>query len=554
MAKDKNAPGRVLAGRYRLEKKLGEGGFGTVWQAHHLILEAPVALKLIDPEIAEDEVAVERFLREAKAAASLRSPHVVQILDHGVDDGQPFMAMELLEGETLAQRIKRGGRIDAGETVRILGQVARAIGRAHEAGVVHRDLKPENIFLVSNDDDEIAKVLDFGVAKLDGSKLGMGSTATRTGSLLGTPFYMSPEQVLGNKEVDYRSDLWSMGVIAFEMMTGKRPFVSEGLGDLVLRITVRPLPVPSQFAPVAAGFDSWFERAMAREPASRFASARELVETLRDALELGADAADAVVTVPEPDEDPLPVLETSPSGGGRGSAITPTRRVDVSNAPTVLVGAGANEPAEVATTDAPRGSSGGRATSSATGLASSSARSSPGEGDASTVSQFATPAGPTAHTRSPALAVGVAFGALALGLVGGLAALGLRDDERPLPAVGAEAPGALLPADRGPVRKLAPTAPPAAPLTEDEAALVASASADPSAGETEERPDPELAGPEASAAAGPSVSGDPGPPPEWLPREIDGRIVKPDWAMPDPEPLPPPPPPSPPSPPPSPYD
>jgi serine/threonine-protein kinase len=231
-------PGKVLAHRYRLEHQLGEGGMGSIWRAEHLVLAAPVADKLIDPEIAEDEDAMARFMREAQSAATLRSPHVVQILDYGMDGKVPFMVMELLEGENLAQRIKRLGRIAPGETARILTHVGRAVARAHEAGIVHRDLKPENVFLVRNEDEEIAKVLDFGVAKVDKKVIGP-SAVTRTGSLLGTPYYMSPEQAQGNKTVDSRSDLWSLGVIAFECLIGKRPFYSDAIGDLVLQICVR---------------------------------------------------------------------------------------------------------------------------------------------------------------------------------------------------------------------------------------------------------------------------------------------------------------------------
>ena len=145
MAEEHWKPGQVLAHRYRLESRLGEGGMGSIWRAEHLVLAAPVALKLIDPEIAEDEDATARFMREAQSAATLRSPHVVQILDYGMDGKVPFIAMELLEGENLAQRIKRLGRIAPAETARILTHVGRAMGRAHEAGIVHRDLKPENV-------------------------------------------------------------------------------------------------------------------------------------------------------------------------------------------------------------------------------------------------------------------------------------------------------------------------------------------------------------------------------------------------------------------------
>lgn len=301
MADNAVQPGRVLAGRYRLQDKLGEGGFGTIWRAEHLVLCAPVAVKVIDREVGADEEALGRFMREAQAAAALRSPHVVQILDYGVDEGVPFIAMELLEGETLAQRLNRVTRLSPLETTRVVSHVARAIGRAHDAGIIHRDLKPENVFIVHNEDAEIVKVLDFGVAKVDSAKLGGQGTRTRTGSLLGTPYYMSPEQAQGNKTVDHRTDLWAVGVIAFECLTSKRPFESEGLGDLVLQICVRPLPVPSELAPVPEGFDAWFAKACARDPEERFQSARAMVDALREVV--GGEARETLATLPEGETD-----------------------------------------------------------------------------------------------------------------------------------------------------------------------------------------------------------------------------------------------------------
>ncbi|HET7538640.1 MAG TPA: protein kinase [Polyangiaceae bacterium] len=281
---------RVLVGRYRLDERLGAGGMGSIWRAHHLVLQAPVAVKLIDREAVPDEETLGRFMREAQSAATLRSPHVVQILDYGVDDKLPFIVMELLEGENLAQRLRRLGRLGCAETARIDTHIGRAMARAHEANIVHRDLKPENVFLVRNEDEEIAKVLDFGVAKVTVGALGEQGSRTRTGSILGTPYYMSPEQAQGNKTVDHRSDLWSLGVIAFECITGKRPFYSDGLGDLVLQICIRDIPVPSEVSSVPVGFDAWFARAVARDPEARFQSARELSDALREVL--GSDARD----------------------------------------------------------------------------------------------------------------------------------------------------------------------------------------------------------------------------------------------------------------------
>jgi serine/threonine protein kinase len=275
------APHQVLSGKYRLERELGRGGMGSVWLAQHMTLRSPVAIKLIDPGIADNPEALARFLREAQSAASLRSPHVVQILDHGVDNGVPFIVMELLEGESLAARIERQHRLSPAETARILTQVCRAITRAHEAGIIHRDLKPDNIFLVRNEEEEVAKVLDFGVAKASSHGMGAATGATRTGSVLGTPYYMSPEQAEGMKNIDGRSDLWSLGVIAWECLLGNRPFEAETLGGLLLAICARDIPVPSTVGAVPMGFDAWFARACSRNVANRFGSAKELAAELR---------------------------------------------------------------------------------------------------------------------------------------------------------------------------------------------------------------------------------------------------------------------------------
>lgn len=300
-------PGTVLAGKYRLEEPLGEGGMGTIYRAEHLALRAPVAVKVIDKAVTEGDVAYSRFIREAQAAASLRSPHVVQVLDYGTEGDIPFMVMELLEGETLAARLERVQRLSPAEAYKILSHVSRAIGKAHEAGIIHRDLKPDNVFLVHNEGDEIAKVLDFGVAKV-GSQV-LSGTETRTGSLLGTPYYMSPEQAQGNKEIDHRSDLWALGVIAFECLTGRRPFMSDGLGDLVIQICIRDIILPSQVAPVPPGFDEWFLRAVARDPDERFQSARAQIEALADALgivrETGPDSLGRDDLVPDSLRRPL---------------------------------------------------------------------------------------------------------------------------------------------------------------------------------------------------------------------------------------------------------
>lgn len=288
------AAGTLIAGKYRLERPIGKGGMGWVWRAQHVEWNAPVAVKLINPGVlrAGGGVApdkpnplLQRFFSEARAAAAIRSPHVVQILDHGIDPARelPFIVTELLEGETLAERLERVGRLDTSTTVTVLTHVARALTRMHESEMVHRDLKPSNVFLVQNDEELVAKVLDFGIAKTRNDEF-TDTPITVTGQQLGTPYYMSPEQIRGNRQIDYRADLWAFGVMAFECLTGTRPFDGETIGDLTLRICVEPLPLPSQRVAVPSELDAWFLRCINRDRSLTFTSAREAAEALRAIL------------------------------------------------------------------------------------------------------------------------------------------------------------------------------------------------------------------------------------------------------------------------------
>ena len=274
--------GAVISDRYRLKRLLGKGGMGSVWLAEHLALKSDVAVKLIDSELGKFEQTRARFLREARLAARIKSAHVVQVYDHGVTpDGQPYIAMEYLLGESLRDRLTARGRMSIAETARMLSHVCRALSRAHEAGLVHRDLKPENIFVAKDGDEEIFKVLDFGVAKATDALSDSSIDPTRTGALLGTPFYMSPEQAQGLKTVDYRTDIWAMGVLVFECLTGQRQFAAEALGPLIGKILAAPIRLPSQAAPDArlpVEIDAWVLRALARDPKARFTSAKEMAE------------------------------------------------------------------------------------------------------------------------------------------------------------------------------------------------------------------------------------------------------------------------------------
>ncbi len=282
--------GQTIAGKFRLEREIGRGGMGAVWKAEHLSLGCAVALKLIDERKAKSRMGKVRFVREARASAALRSPHVVQILDHGVDDGTPYIAMELLEGETLAERLDQEGRLTNVQTVRVVTHIARALCKAREHDVVHRDLKPENIFIVQNMDEEVVKVLDFGIAKQNVASDDTNSVDTKTGSVIGTPRYMSPEQARG-KTLDWRSDLWALAIMAYRCHVGQLPFKGSALGELIMQICSEPLPVPSEHANVVEGFDGWFAKAGNRNPDERFQTARELATALATVL-VGASATD----------------------------------------------------------------------------------------------------------------------------------------------------------------------------------------------------------------------------------------------------------------------
>lgn len=273
-------PSAVIAGKYRLESKIGEGGMGSVWRATHLRLEKPVAVKIVSATHAASFDARWRFQSEARAAAKLQSKNVVHIEDIGeMDDGTPFMVMELLKGMSLEQRIVREGPLALPETQRILAQVCRVLSRAHSAGIVHRDVKPENIFLahLDGEDEMVVKVLDFGVAK---SASASSTSTTQTGALIGTPMYASPEQARARKDIDGRSDLYSLGLVTFVMLTAKDPFEADSLADLIIHICTGPLPRLLDAAPHALppALEDWFARACAREPSDRFATADDFAE------------------------------------------------------------------------------------------------------------------------------------------------------------------------------------------------------------------------------------------------------------------------------------
>lgn len=274
--------GEHVTPQVRLVRPLGAGGMGAVWVAEHLALKTEVAVKFILAGRENEGEARERFTREAEAAAQVKSPHVAQIFDHGLtEDGIPFIVMELLEGEDLSRYLHGRGRLSVREASNIVTQMCRALARAHARGLIHRDVKPANIFLCDvGTPERFVKLLDFGVAKMVG---GDPSTATKSGSVTGTPVYMAPEQLLGVRDLDHRADLWSVGVVAYELLVGKRPLLEENAAAIGIRLHTRGMPRASEAIPdlapdAAVALDAFFEKAWAVDPKERYDSALTLAE------------------------------------------------------------------------------------------------------------------------------------------------------------------------------------------------------------------------------------------------------------------------------------
>ncbi|APR78295.1 Putative serine/threonine-protein kinase pknH [Minicystis rosea] len=322
-------PGVVIAGRYTLVRPLARGGMGSVWIAHHRDLEVDVTVKFMAPSLVASPDARLRFEREAKGAARIRSQHVVQVHDYGVEDETPYIVMELLKGESLWTRLAREGRLPLPVTARLLVQICKALRTAHEAGLVHRDLKPGNIFLALKDDDEVVTVLDFGIAKTSG--IGDATADTDSGVLLGSVHYMSPEQIRNSRKVDLRSDLWAIGVILYRTLAGRLPFPGENVGDVLVRVCTDPWPAPSTIcSDLPSRVDAFFERALARDPERRFQSAPEMAEAFSAmALEADAPASSAAPAPPfvaTPPAAPAPPASQPPPWSQVAPASAPAPR------------------------------------------------------------------------------------------------------------------------------------------------------------------------------------------------------------------------------------
>ncbi len=278
-------PGDLIQSRYRLVKRLGAGASGAVWAAKNELIDRDVALKVMRPEVAEDEIALQRFFNEAKASGRVRSPSIVEILDLGqAEDGSPFLVFELLEGEGLDTYLMRKGTMDPEQVLEVFGGVARALNLAHTQGIIHRDLKPANIFLHRAPSGErVAKILDFGISKVFDT--GHNFTLTRTGTVVGSPAYMSPEQASGREDIDGRADVWSLGVVLFEALTGTLPHEAPNYNALMVRILTQDCdPVMTRRTSLPAGVCAIVDGCLRRDRDQRTASAEILASQMEAAL------------------------------------------------------------------------------------------------------------------------------------------------------------------------------------------------------------------------------------------------------------------------------
>ena len=294
------AKGVIVAQRYELSRPLARGGMGSVWIARHRDLDVDVTIKFMGPALVASSEARMRFEREARVAARLDSQHVVHVQDYGVEDETPYLVMELLKGDSLAGRLARDGTLSLAAATPLLLQMCKALRTAHDAGLVHRDLKPGNVFLARKDEDEVVKILDFGIAKA--GDLGDATASTESGVLMGSVHYMSPEQIRNSRAVDQRSDLWSIAVILYRALGGRLPFPGDKMGDVLVRVCTEPFPLLSSLVTeLPPGIDAFFARALERNPDRRFQTATEMASAFSAMiLEATAPPAPPPASVTEP--------------------------------------------------------------------------------------------------------------------------------------------------------------------------------------------------------------------------------------------------------------
>jgi len=313
--------GKVLGERFLVQERLGQGKSGTIYRAEHVTLRRKVAIKVLHHELSRDDLAIERFRREATSVAEIDNEHIVEIHDFGrTPDGRLYLAMELLEGETLDAALGRDGKMAIDRATDVIIQVGEALVEAHSVGFVHRDLRPRNIYLaVRRGRANFIKLLDFGLSKL--VETGGAAASTSLGMTFGDPRYMSPEQAKGDA-IDRRADLYSLGCIAYEMLTGEPPFVGGKVFDVLTRhVGEKPQPLRARRPDAPEWLEVAIMRALAKAPDDRFVTAQKLVEALRVGLATGTVAPD------EPPGSAVPVAV--PSGETSGGAGSPSGRMRI---------------------------------------------------------------------------------------------------------------------------------------------------------------------------------------------------------------------------------
>lgn len=360
----------VIGGKYEVLRQLGEGGMGAVYEARHMGTGRRVAVKVIGAQaLAVGGEALTRFEREARASGAIDSEHVVQVLDSGVDEvtGNPYMVMELLAGEDVQQLLRRIGPLSPEAALRVVAQACIGLQKAHAAGIVHRDLKSANLFLQRRDNGAvIVKLLDFGIAKVRADQFANAGDhgLTRTGAMIGSPLYMSPEQAKGSKDIDHRSDIWSLGVVLYEALTGAAPNAElTTIGELIIAICAgTPRPIQEVAPWVSADVAAIVHRALSSEPAARYATAAEMQAACTALLPNGFALDEAALAPVSPQQRrttaPRLAMTTATSGQVVGAMTSPPAKrrwvVPVALAGVAAAGAIAFVATRGSTSEAPK--------------------------------------------------------------------------------------------------------------------------------------------------------------------------------------------------------
>ncbi|WP_437514258.1 serine/threonine-protein kinase [Sorangium sp. So ce1099] len=506
------ADGTVFAHRYRVVRLLAVGAMGSVYEVVHLETNRRRALKVMHAYLFQSEEMRSRFKREAQITANIESEYIVDVFDAGIDEatGMPFLVMELLRGEELGQRLKRLGRLAPGEVATYLQQTASALDRTHAASIVHRDLKPENLFVTQRDDGTPRmKILDFGVAKL----LAEGGTAAGVTRSLGTPIYMAPEQFRVDSKLTSAVDIYALGMIAYTLLVGTPYWSPEAIsaGDVIafaLVVVHGPQEPPVQRAMahrvvLPQGFDAWFARAAAVDPAARFRTASEAAHALSEVLGVAAASSGPAPRPSAPPwalaSSPAPVLATPMPGTTTPPVTAPAMITQPTAAPALMTPAMTN----IAPMGPDHPSRAPSVPLAATMM------------ETSVTSITTGPIVPARPSRTPLLAAAAFFGLGALGLVGWLV---LRTGAEPEPAAAAApenaAPGASAASAASAAASAVVTPAPSAPSAPPP---------EPSASAAEAPPLRAEPAPSASASAAPSARGSASASPRTAPRPASGE-------------------------------